>query len=266
MIDKGMAKLETLIPLRSRIVSRKEESLDTVTLGFDRSLPSAMPGQFIMASTTDGEVPISLAGENLITFKRVGRTTGKLHGLGVGDFIGIRGPYGNSWPSKYDSYVILAGGIGIPPIRFFMDRYAGRKDITLLYGARNPSEIIYRELLMEEWPRKANVLVTVDRGDEGWRGNVGVVTSLLNKVKLRSGEAALIIGPEVMMMHAVKDLLGMGMDPGDVYLSLERHMECGVGFCGHCNIGKHYVCVDGPIFSYKEIKGELAREGWPVIG
>ncbi len=167
MIDKGMAKLETLIPLRSRIVSRKEESLDTVTLGFDRSLPSAMPGgQFIMASTTDGEVPISLAGgENLITFKRVGRTTGKLHGLGVGDFIGIRGgPYGNSWPSKYDSYVILAGGIGIPPIRFFMDRYAGRKDITLLYGARNPSEIIYRELLMEEWPRKANVLVTVDRG------------------------------------------------------------------------------------------------------
>ncbi|MGC8597533.1 MAG: FAD/NAD(P)-binding protein [Thermocladium sp.] len=257
-------RLETLLPVRSRIIARREEAPETVTIALDREFPRAAPGQFIMVSAIDGEVPISLAGEALITFKRVGRTTGKLYGLSMGDFVGIRGPYGNSWPGNYDDYLLIAGGIGIPPIRFFIDKYLGRKNMTLLYGARSPSDIIYKDLVLEEWPRKANVLVTVDRGDASWRGNVGVVTTLLGKVELRRGMAALIIGPEIMMAHAVRGLINMGMEVHNIYLSLERHMECGVGFCGHCNIGKHYVCVDGPIFRLSDVRDELSREGWSI--
>lgn len=205
-----------------------------------------------------GEAPISVASgagrQLLFTIRDIGTVTSKLK---TSRYVGVRGPYGTSWPWKeYDEIVAVAGGIGIPPIRSLIEEMngAGRgKDIEVLYGARTPSDLVYKKEL-KDWSKSIEVHLTVDRGEGEWNGDVGFVPTLLKKVRLSKNAAVFVIGPPLMMLNTVKEALSIGFKADRIYLSLERRMECGIGVCGHCNVGEFYVCEDGPIFNYSRVK------------
>jgi NAD(P)H-flavin reductase len=207
-----------------------------------------------------GEAPISVAsgfGRNLVfTIRDIGSVTSRLRDS---KRVGVRGPYGTHWPWKeHDEIVAVAGGIGIPPIRSLIEEMVGEgrgKDLEVLYGARRPSDIVYKKEI-REWEKSVNFQITVDRGDSGWQGNVGFVPTLLKKVHLSKMSALFIIGPPLMMMNTVKEALALGYREDRIYISLERRMECGIGVCGHCNVGEFYVCEDGPIFKYSRVREE----------
>lgn len=234
------------------------------------------PGQFIEVSAFGhGEVPISIAssptlkGEIELAIKKSGRVTAALHDLEPGDKVGLRGPYGNWWPyeeTKGSDVAIISGGIGLAGVsnilRYMMDNRSDYGSIQLLYGTRTPSCLMFKDEY-EKWERNGvEVHVTCDRRVGDWAGNVGLVTWLFNdrstleleKVKISEDAKLIICGLPIMMHYCCIDLMKAGFDPEDVYLSLEAHMKCGIGKCGHCNIGPKYVCRDGPIFTYAETK------------
>lgn len=228
-----------------------------------------VPGQFFMVSVWGaGEVPISVAslpekdGTIELCIRKTGTVTSAIHSVKTGQTIGLRGPYGRGFPldlSKGRDVVIVAGGIGIAPlrplIRHFMINHDEVGRVTLLYGSRTPDEIIFRDEL-EEWKDGGIALVlTVDRGNDNWNGNIGLVTGFWPEVRTNFKEAvAYICGPEVMIKAAMRDLFFLGMPDERIITTLEAHMKCGVGKCGHCYAGPRYICTDGPVFSYKEIK------------
>lgn len=236
-----------------------------------RSFQGFRPGQFAQVTVPGvGEFPASLPPspteqELFFTVRRVGSCTEALHMLQPGDPIGVRGPYGNGFPmNEYEgrNLVFVAGGIGIIPLRSCIvyalhnhDRY-GR--IQVFYGARTPSELMYRSA-MRQWQEGGGleVHVTVDRADETWDGPVGVVGSLFQRPGVELDPAnsiAFVCGPPVMFRFVIKDLLSMGFAEDRIVSTLERYMKCGVGKCGHCCIGVAYVCVDGPVFTYEQIR------------
>lgn len=261
------------IPMKAEIVSIKAETRDIKTFRL-KPLGGKLKfeaGQFVEVSVFGvGEAPMSISSDPDVddyfelSVRKVGSVTGALFKLSEGAIIGVRGPYGRGWPLKESEgmdVLIVGGGCGAAPLRPAIlkllrsrDRY-GR--IELLYGARTPSDVMY----MEEFEAIAEgsgcrVLLTVDTiaPGNGWRYSVGVVTSLFDKISVNPFRSvALVCGPEIMMMYAVRDLLRLGFKPENIYLSMERRMRCGLGFCGHCQIGRKYVCLDGPVFSYSEI-------------
>lgn len=229
------------------------------------------PGQFVQVSLFGaGEMPLSLPpspteGRTFFTVRRVGGCTAALHGLKPGGKFGVRGPYGNGFPMETfhgKNLVFVAGGIGLIPLRSCIiyalahrERY-GR--IQIFLGARSPKELMYRENL-REWEESAGIEchLTVDRGGDGWTGNVGVVGSLFKKKGVDvpvENTVAFVCGPPIMFRFVIRDLSGMGFADEDIVSTLERYMKCGVGKCGHCCIGVAYVCVDGPVFTYRQIK------------
>ncbi|MEW6327620.1 MAG: FAD/NAD(P)-binding protein [Thermodesulfobacteriota bacterium] len=264
------------LPQIAVIKDIKEETGDikTFTLAFkDRKFKNSFsfrPGQFMMVSVFQaGEVPISISSspsqpENLqLSIKKAGALTGKIHGHKVGDEIGLRGPYGRSFPVERligKNLLFVAGGIGLAPLRSLINYVLNNRtefgQITILHGARTPSDIPFKHEL-SRWPkeRDVKVLVTVDRPDTGWKGNIGPATALWDKTGISSRDTiAVICGPPVMISFVVMDLLKMGFSEDDIISTLERHMKCGVGKCGHCSIGHQLTCVDGPVFTYREMK------------
>jgi NAD(P)H-flavin reductase len=197
-----------------------------------------------------------------MSIRKIGSVTEALHETRVGDVIGLRGPYGNGWPMRElesNDVVLVAGGIGMAPLRpliLTLPRGRARRNVTLCYGARNPSLLMYRSEF-EEWGRAGAVIrLTVDQGDSGWSGNVGVVTNLLDDVDAdRENAVACICGPPVMIKFSIRKLLQLGYRPENIYASLESMMRCGIGKCGHCHFGDKHVCLDGPVFSYTEMQG-----------
>jgi NAD(P)H-flavin reductase len=179
------------------------------------------------------------------------------------DSLGIRGPFGSAWPineAKGKDVVIVAGGIGLPPLRPSLYSILRERDefgkVCLLYGARTPEDILFRDEL-ERWRARFDleVFITVDRAAKGWNGNVGVVTTLMQKAVFDPANAvAMIVGPEVMMRFTTMELLKRGVPPEHVYVSMERNMKCGIGQCGHCQFGPFFICKDGPVFPYSAIK------------
>lgn len=259
----------TYIPSKIRLEYLEYESDDTSTFFFDRNLDSR-PGQFVELSIPGyGEAPISInstADEKLrLTVRAVGNLTKAMHRMNVGDTAGIRGPFGRGWPMddiKKEDVLIVAGGIGLAPLRaVIVDILTHREQygrVELLYGARSPELILHKKEL-GEWMEKMDVRVTVDECTEyrkdicrAWKGDVGVVTTLFEKSSISEDGTAFICGPPIMMKFAVKGLLERGFAPERIYVSLERQMKCGMGMCGHCQIGGHYVCKDGPVFSVAE--------------
>jgi NAD(P)H-flavin reductase len=212
-------------------------------------------------------VPISISGdpdkkdELVHTIRAVGAVTQGMQKLKPGDEIGVRGPFGSSWPlsGKDCDVLVIAGGVGLPPLRPALYRLAATRDqykkITLLYGARTPEDIMYGQD-MQRWKEQGlDVKVTVDRGDMSWSGSVGVVTSLIGKhLPNPKNTLVLICGPEIMIKFAVNELLAAETDERNIHISLERNMQCAVGFCGHCLYGPYFLCKDGPIFSYEQLK------------
>ena len=264
------------IPHPAIIESIQQESFDTktFTVVFEyETLAESFnykPGQFVQVSLLGvGEAPISITsspsrkGFLELTIRAVGKLTRAIHQLKAEDRIYIRGPYGNSFPFEEvagkDLYFI-AGGIGLPPLRSVIksvfDKRGDFGKIKILYGAKTPYELCFKEEL-ETWKEvdDTEVLLTVDEPDEIWEENVGVVTTLWDKTDMdTSYGAAFVCGPPVMIRFVIEKLLKSGFKDESIYITLERYMKCGIGKCGHCNIGEKFVCIDGPVFSYSQLK------------
>lgn len=263
---------EAMLPRPFRVVARVEETHDTVTLEFEPADGDGIrfaPGQFTMLYLFGiGEVPISIAGgeedgRTLVhTVRSVGAVTEAIWSLGEGEQVGIRGPYGVGWPvdeAEGKDLIVAAGGIGLAPLRSVVQHVAEHRDrfgaVSLLYGTRSPTDMLYEDELRDWRTRfQVDVGVTVDRSDEGWQGNVGVVTSLLPGANFDPANTiAMVCGPEVMMKVVARELVSRGVEPADVYISLERNMKCAIGFCGHCQFGPDFVCRDGPVVAYARV-------------
>jgi len=227
-------------------------------------------GQFFEVSIFGvGEMPISITstpsrkGFFELSVKNAGLVSGVLHSMTHGCEVGIRGPFGNGFPYEGvfgKDLLFVGGGIGLAPLRSLINNVLDNRGnfgrVVILYGARTPGDLVFTEEF-NKWENQPNVtmLVTVDRGDERWTGNVGVVTTLFPKVQIETqNTVAFVCGPPVMIPFVIKDLLKLGFTDDTIITTLERHMKCGVGKCGHCCIGHKYVCVDGPVFSYREMK------------
>ena len=260
----------TYVPEEIRVERIIRETDDTWTFFFDRPVENEA-GQFLEVSIPGyGEAPISInshSSERLrLCIRAVGNLTRAMHRKKVGDTIGIRGPFGKGWPleqSKGKNLLIVTGGIGLAPLRPAIKEIIMNRndygDVVLLYGARNPDLILHKKELAE-WRKDIEILVTVDYCEEytpeicpAWKGDVGVVTGLFNKCEMDTEGIALVCGPPIMMKFAAKELLSRGFRPENIHMSLERHMKCGMGMCGHCQVGGHYVCMDGPVFSIGEL-------------
>jgi len=260
-------------------IVKETEDIKTFTLQFrsdeeQRSF-SFLPGQFVEVSVFGyGEIPIGLSSDPSdndafeITVKAVGYVSGALHEKKVDDQIGIRGPLGNYFPIeeiKGKDIIVIGGGIGLPPLRSLIFALINRREefnrLTVLYGARTPVEQIYKKFLSALNERKdMEYLETVDTGDENWNGKTGVVTTLIPEIQIDPANSyAFICGPPVMIKYVIAELKKTGLDDKRIISTLERNMKCGVGKCGHCAIGNKYVCVDGPVFSYEEMKRLIKR-------
>jgi NAD(P)H-flavin reductase len=271
---------EPMLPRPFEVAAVRKETADTVTLDLfaaDSGPPiEFLPGQFTMMYIFGvGEVPISICGdpghpETLThTVRAVGAVTNAICALSAGDTIGIRGPYGTAWPvddATGKDVVIVAGGIGVAPVRPAVYRVLRRRSsyesFSLVYGARTPEDLLFGDEI-STWKGRfdMNVQVTVDRAGPGWMGDVGVVTPLLNRVSFDpANTTAIVCGPEIMMRVVARDLIGRGLPISDLFISLERNMKCGIGHCGHCQIGSHFICKDGPVVRYDEVAERLGME------
>jgi len=261
-----------MAPEPYRVVSRAPETADTWTLLLEPLGASIVPapGQFNMLYAFGvGEVPISTSaapepgGELVHTIRAVGPVSRALCASEPGDVIGVRGPFGTTWPleeARGGDLVIVAGGIGLAPVRPAIYHALTHRDdygsFCLLVGARTPSDLLYvREL--EDWRGRFDVEVgvTVDSAVGDWHGRVGVVPRLIPGAAFDPAAAtAIVVGPEIMMTFTAKALLDKGVPKERIYVSMERNMRCGLGHCGHCQLGPVLICRDGAVFRYDEME------------
>lgn len=263
----GPVTVDPMLPRPFRIERVKQELSDTFTftlLPADDGGFAFQPGQFNMVSAFGvGEAPISISGDPdrplpvVHTIRAVGAVTKALGMLRPGDMVGVRGPYGAPWPIEAAhgaDVLIVAGGIGLAPLRPAILRVLAERErfgnVVILYGARTPEDILYADEL-HAWRSRFDVTVrvTVDRSTGSWNGQVGVVTRLIKGGGFdRLDTVAFLCGPEIMMRYTVQTLREVGVSDDRIHLSLERNMKCGVGLCGHCQLGPVFVCRDGPVF------------------
>jgi NAD(P)H-flavin reductase len=266
--------LDPMVPHPYRIHRVWKETNDTITLELEPTNGtdelSFIAGQFNMLYVFGiGEAPISISGdpikpEPLVhTVREVGTVTKAMRTLKRGDMLGVRGPFGTHWPVEEaigNDVMIVAGGIGLAPLRPALYHLLSHRDeygkIVLLYGARTPQDLLYRREL-ERWRGRFDLEldVTVDAARGIWRGNVGVVTTLISRARFDPfNTVAMVCGPEVMMRFTVLELLRRGVRIENIFISMERNMKCAIGFCGHCQFGPTFICKDGPVFCYERIK------------
>ncbi|MFH0911396.1 MAG: FAD/NAD(P)-binding protein [Planctomycetota bacterium] len=231
---------------------------------------SFQAGQFMQLTLPGmGEAPFTpsssprVAERMEITILRTGRVTDALHGLSAGDTVGLRGPFGRGYPLEKmqgKEILVVGGGVGLAPLRSLLlslfENIALYKRVSIQYGARTPDELLYRDSFAA-WAKldKVDFTATVDRGDAGWTGRVGLVTELLKDVDIHIADSyAVSCGPSVMLKFVTYALLEKGYAPEQIYLSMNRRMSCGTGKCGRCTIGPYYLCKDGPDMNYAKIR------------
>lgn len=241
-----------------------------------RAAYTCEPGQFNMLYLPGvGEVPISVSGHGLAgdtwdhTIRIAGNTTRALDQLGVGGQLGLRGPFGAGWPideCREKDVVVVAGGIGLAPLRPAIEALLAEPAafgwLTLIYGARTPDTLLYTTQFAEWRSRGLHVQTTVDRATAGWLGNIGVVPLLFDRLRPLAPQNTIVLtcGPEVMMRYTVRSALERGLTPEQIYVSLERNMQCAAGFCGHCQLGPAFICKEGPVLRYDRIAPFLRVE------
>ncbi|MDA8395831.1 MAG: FAD/NAD(P)-binding protein [Candidatus Dormibacteraeota bacterium] len=275
--EAGSEVRHPLTPLRYRVVGKRRETEDTVTLSLlplDRPIALTRPGQFNMLTGFGvGEIAISISNDPAAeeplehTIRAVGAVSSALCQTPPEGVIGVRGPFGTDWGvaelSQTDT-IVVAGGIGLAPLRGAIRALLERRRpsgkghlLSVVVGARNPSQLLFEEEMLA-WQRAgAHLQVTVDTARPGWSGPVGVVTDQLARVPADFSTAvALVCGPEVMIRYTARALVDLGMPRDHIRISLERNMQCGVGLCGHCQLGPWLICRDGPVFTY-----DLRAEG-----
>jgi len=267
-----------LLPQICQIAEIIEETSDIKTFRvrtLDGKKPFApAPGQlgmFSLLPVGEGMFSITAQGEDYLDFaiKRCGMLTDALHEAAPGQQVGLRGPYGNTFPTeaaKGKHMIFIGGGIGLAPVRSFI-RYvfANRADygkVDIVYGARTPGDLCFKEDLFENWPQQpdTSVHITVDNGDADWKGNVGFVPAFVESLGFVPENAMVVLcGPPIMIKFTLAGLSKLGFADHQVITTLEMRMKCGIGKCGRCNIGSKYVCLDGPVFSLAELQ-ELPDE------
>ena len=267
-------------PLPARIVDVRPmtawEKLFTLELPKGLSLGHE-PGQFVEVSVFGvGEAPISISsspsrsnGTFEVCVRRAGDMTGVLHRMQPGQVVGVRGPFGHGFPIERlrgKDLLFAPGGLGLAPLRSLINQVLDERGkygrVTILYGAKHPSELLFTDELVQ-WAARGDVdvRVTVDRPDDNWTGSIGVITTLFPKVQVYArNTVAITCGPPVMYRFVLMELIGKGIPEGNIYLSLERRMKCGVGKCGHCQINHVYTCQSGPAFAYADIKAMSLSE------
>lgn len=219
------------------------------------SLPNIGEGPFAMSS------PSHEPGVLEFTIQNVGFMTSRLHDLKEGDKLGVRAPFGNGFPIQ-DWYgkevLLLIGGVGFPPARALLYSLLNEKDkfarIIMCYGTRTPQDIVYKYQI-DAFKKDIELYMTVDTADKQWKDNVGVVTTLMDKVKVDlRNSVSVVIGPPIMMKFGTIKLLEVGYTPNNIILSMERKMYCGIGQCRHCMLGSYFICKDGPVFTFEQLK------------
>ncbi len=269
---------ETYTPIEAVITNIKRQSVDTKTYTLtipdttNRNGFNPTPGQFVLLSIPGaGEAAFSLSSLTNekgfdSTIRTVGSLTGILDNFRIGSRTGIRGPYGKGWPvdeAKNKDILIIAGGIGLPPLRPVIEAVKRERkrygNLEILYGARTPEDGMFKDE-HDEWIKlhRTTLSLTVDKVPPGvdWKHAVGVVTNLFDDMKTEPGNSIVMTcGPEIMMRFVVRGLLARDFNRDQIFVSLERRMKCGLGHCGHCQIGPKFVCKDGPVFRYSDIAG-----------
>lgn len=269
------------IPVRVKktFIESEDRMLKTLDLIFlnkeNKENFKFMPGQFCEVSVWGkGEAPFGITSSPTekeflrFTVNRAGVVTTALHYLKEGDGLGIRGPLGNYYPIelfKGKNIVIIGGGFAFTTLRaltkYLLAHREDFKDINIIYGARTPGMLLYKEEL-KEWERREDlkVCITVDKGDKDWQGLVGFVPTIVERKAPSPEDAyAVICGPPIMIKFTLPELIALGFPPERIYTSLEMRMKCGIGKCGRCNIGRFYVCKDGPVFNYAQLE-KLPKE------
>lgn len=267
-----------MLPQPYHVQRRRRETADIFTLELlpqQGEPPPFAAGQFNMLYVFGvGEIPISISGDPtrpqplVHTTRAVGTVTRAMQGLKRGDPIGVRGPFGQPWPvatAQGKDVVLVAGGIGLAPLRPVVYYLLAHREqyghIVLIYGTRTPADLLYRRQL-EQWRGRFDleVDVTVDRTTGPWYGHVGVVTRRLATAGFDPPDTvAMMCGPEAMMRFAAMELLHRGVAAEQVFVSMERNMQCAIGFCGHCQFGPTFVCKDGPVFRYDRLQPWLGK-------
>jgi NAD(P)H-flavin reductase len=253
---------------------RSAETSDTATLVLEpldgRTVPAFAPGQFNMLYAFGlGEVAVSISGdpsaENELThtIRCVGKISTALSRAAAGDVVGVRGPYGRGWPldvAEKKDVVVLAGGLGLAPLRPVLYELLAHRErfgrIEVIYGARTPRDLVYYSEI-QRWRTRTDwrFQVTVDAAGRDWYGDVGVGTTRLPDARFDPSQTvAFVCGPEIMMRVSVRALEDRGVPDASIYLSMERNMKCAVAFCGHCQLGPSFVCRDGPVLPYGELR------------
>ena len=269
-----------MTPLPYRVVKRRRETFGVWTLELEPmrgAIDPIRPGQFTMLYAFGiGEAPISTSGraggdEPLThTIRAAGAVTRALCAAKPGATLGVRGPFGNTWPlaeARGRDVVIVAGGIGLPPLRPVIYEVLAHRgefgSLVILYGGRSPADLLFRRELAR-WRSRLDVAldVTVDTAGPDWHGRVGVVTKLIPRAPVDPENAiAMVVGPEIMMRFAAEALVARGMSPTDIWLSMERTMRCGIGLCGHCQLGPTLICRDGPVYRWPYLQPLLEVPG-----
>jgi len=264
-------------PVLYKVSSKSIENADLLTFELDpvgdEAIDPIAPGQFNMLYAFGiGEIPISVSSilpsyPTLVhTIQDVGRVSKSLIQLPVGDIIGVRGPFGPEWPVaqvKSKDVLLIAGGVGLCPLRpvieYILDHREQFGEVNVLFGTRHPDNIIYhRDIISWQSDPSINFQITVDHAFPSWRGNVGVVTHLIDKAKFYpENTISFLCGPEVMMRFGIYACLDAGISEDMVYLSMERNMKCAIGLCGHCQVGPYFTCKDGAVFPYTMMKPYL---------
>ena len=267
------ATVDLYKPVKATLKEVIEESPSIKTFVLKPEKPfSFKTGQFIeLVLEGIGEAPFTPSSSPLVkeqievTIMKAGFVTEKIHNLREGTVLGIRGPYGRGYPLQQiygKEVLVLGGGCGFAPIRSLLYNLEAERDkikkLTFCYGSKTPKDCIYKGYIDHlRSIDKFEVLRSVDKADDNWDETEGVVTCLLDKISVNVKESvAVVVGPPVMMKFGVQKLLDMGFPEEKIFLSMEKNMSCGLGKCGHCMMGKYFVCKDGPVFSYDEIKDQ----------
>ena len=274
LLKETLKQSSIYMPTPSRIIDVKDHT--EIEKVFKIELPSGFslnhrPGQFVQVSVLGvGEAPISISsspsrsnGTFELCVRRVGSVTNAMHNMKPGAMVGIRGPFGRGFPVERfrgKDILFVPGGLGLAPLRSLINEVLDERGkygrVIILYGTKSPADILFADEI-EEWKHRTDIEfhMTVDRPDENWTGNSGVITTLFPKVQIHPRNmVAVVVGPPVMYRFVLMELLGKGIAEGNIWFSFERHMKCGVGKCGHCQMHHIYTCQEGPSFSYAEIK------------
>lgn len=271
-------------PYDAEILQRTQLTKDIFTLDFKFTDPEVernyqfTPGQFNMVYLFGvGEVAISIVSDPeqekrySHTIRQVGRITRGLAQLQPGDHIGIRGPFGRGWPlneAENKDVLVITGGLGCAPsvsiIEYIIKRRENYKKLTVLQGVKHSADLIYREHY-QRWSKlpDTEVLLAADKSAPGWAWHTGLITELLNDISIDPNDTlCLMCGPEAMMLAAINYLTQQQLPEQAIHFSMERNMECAIGHCGHCQLGGKFVCKDGPIFCYPDVKDLLGKQGF----